>query len=209
MTILDNELVRKYFGCRAVCTEAHFINVGYDEHERCMSFRILAAMQQPIRKGERYLWWFSDKVEEKISDVDSLGCDETAHPHCLRLPDAHQKQDSKCHCPNYMWHVDHTMCPLNHPTPRPNLRTANEIGQGVWPSGTSPEKSSQDPRCKCTMRPCWHGESPKDAVEEKIIEIEKLIPSNYIFGLIEKKLRDLVRLARETKPEMRSSDKFA
>lgn len=88
-SLLDNELVRKYFGCRAVCTEAHFINVGYDEHEWCMSSRILESMQQPIKKGDRYLLAnFDGSVSEEIGG----GLTDYFHAYCLRLPSQFQTE---------------------------------------------------------------------------------------------------------------------
>lgn len=184
--ILDNELARKYFGCRAVCTQEHFINVGYSEHGRCMSARILDAMQQPILKGERYLKiTILGDILENIAEYDL-----SPYANYLRLPDAFQKQDSRE--PDYLCDVCHRMA---------SKHIACEIPHKPTPS---PEK------CECERgRAQWHGHNekcaiykPKDAVEEKIINICDEIARCWInreFVTASFQLRDLVRLARESR----------
>jgi hypothetical protein len=81
---LKNELIVKYFGC-----VLHETGSRYD-CEWIMSSKILRAMQEPIRKGERYIYsngngdWFEKVAEEGIP-----------YQQCFvaRLPDAHQKRE--------------------------------------------------------------------------------------------------------------------
>lgn len=184
--LLDNELVRTYFGCRALCTEAHFVNVGYDEHERCIAYRILDAMQQPIRKGERYLdingLSCGAGVKEGVSLLDIY----YLHAFYLRLPNAFQPQNQKQENPQCQ-----PMCcaicggtVVHKPTPSPEKCEASiKCCAGCW---KYPEKHD----CPC--------HKPKDAaVEEKIEKMAKQFMPR-LFGF-ETELRDLVRIARETK----------
>lgn len=63
--ILDNELVKKYFNCNS-CKETE----GQTDWHR--AFKILDAMQQPLRKGERYLLIDYEIICEKVADSNSL-----------------------------------------------------------------------------------------------------------------------------------------
>lgn len=95
MSILDNEWVRKYFGLRrqefACCPNA-MAGCG------CMALRVLTAMEQPIKKGDRYLYShngpehkgriFEDVAPREMSpwwQITGI---------CLRLPD--RFQEKKC-----------------------------------------------------------------------------------------------------------------
>lgn len=177
MGILENELVWKYFGTKHTgCPEG----CNYD-HFDASSKRVLDAMQQPIRKGERYLNCHApnDRWAELVSYEDITNY----HPYHLRLPDAHQKQECKyCGAPLGLGRNEEDC--VSKPTP-------------------SPEK------CKCTCHKvpldfkhdccglaAWF-DNPKDAVEDKIKEICEAIDD---FGHVAPhKLRDLVRIAREIK----------
>jgi len=73
--ILENELVRKYFDKK--WGEGNF------------AWNVIESMQQPIRKGERYLFVKSNGfVCEQINSGDNQGGMECSfHAHVLRLPD--------------------------------------------------------------------------------------------------------------------------
>jgi hypothetical protein len=87
--ILDNELVRKYFA---------FDLEGKEYDQSSIAACVLHAMQEPIRKGERYLGWpsyttvnqWTEQVcgEHEITPIDF-------HPFQLRLPDRFQKRECK------------------------------------------------------------------------------------------------------------------
>lgn len=93
MNILDNELVRKYFG------SDHNFNCDCSswEHRALLSESLITAMQQPIRKGDRALEYFvsMDKWQEIVW---SLTPSEGYHPVFLRLPDRFQGE-KECDCP--------------------------------------------------------------------------------------------------------------
>lgn len=75
MNILDNELVRKYF---------------YEGDHYLMTDRILEAMQQPIKKGDKYLNLFiSGEILEHVSEYAF----PAFHSWALRLPDRFQPKD--------------------------------------------------------------------------------------------------------------------
>lgn len=102
MDLLENELVLKYFGCRVLCSEAHFTNMAYDEHERCISTRVLQSMQEPIKKGERFINCHgpngNGQTSESVNETGQwYGYQEPWHPYYLRLPDRFQKQEC-VHC---------------------------------------------------------------------------------------------------------------
>lgn len=92
MSILDNELVRKYFGSFAK--------------------PVLDAMQQPIRKGERILVIRSHDGSI-MEDVAIRDCDYM-HPFDLRLPDEFQKKECDCLC-----HKGQYCCECKNTFPKP------------------------------------------------------------------------------------------
>lgn len=102
MTLLDNELVLKYFGPKeggiVECCE-HEINTVGQRIKRDMSYAILRAMQEPIKKGERYLGRGMLKSTEnwlEQTNTDGLDyCELNFHPYALRLPSRFQKQEKK------------------------------------------------------------------------------------------------------------------
>lgn len=195
-SLLDNELVKKYFGydnCLGLGGS------GKCTHPNCMALRILKSQQQPIRKGERYLFWHKDKVTEMVWE-DFMATIEESHAEHLRLPDAFQPQNQKqepitknCACGEFrFWstihRVDGPCYQIDKPTP-------------------SPEKCECSPACNhgysehCNC--CGALDKPKDAVPPFSREVEAKIDSIVMNwskqdNLI-KELRDLVRLARETK----------
>lgn len=173
-TILDNELVRKYFGCKD--SKTHLCFSSDDCH---MSYDILRAMQEPIGKGERYLFLAEDQWLENDS-----GCYRGFHPKELRLPDRFQPQEKK-ECEN----LGMLTC----------FRCHRELIH-------KPKPSEENKECSCSDKSVWEKHIcskcgvemavKRDAVEEKIKEVMVYfqMPSS---GVLEAKLRELVRLARE------------
>lgn len=81
MSILDNELVKKYFECERGCV-CKWRGIG--DH---MCRKIVIAMQQPIKKGERYLGLDMDGA---VCERNIYPSSENLHPFSLRLPDQFQ-----------------------------------------------------------------------------------------------------------------------
>lgn len=189
--ILDNELVHRYFGN----TKEWF--AGSPGYLYEMSYCILQAMQQPIRKGELVLERFpSDPINEWQVTKAPKDFDADIHSSWLRLPDAFQKQEPCCKFKKGLWktrlrpggivEICHTCLEEERTQPAP-----------------SPEK------CGCG-RVQWQGHDEKCAiytpidvaVEEKINDILWPGINNdvvYDREAMRTKLRDLVKLARETK----------
>jgi hypothetical protein len=117
VSLLENELVRRFFG---ECED----HLGCNRD--CMSRHILDAMQQPIKKGERYLFHNGEKLTEFT--VTGAEADEPFHPLLLRLPDKFQpKQEcdgvlvcQKCgHAPGYTCRMpEPAICNSWHVRPR-------------------------------------------------------------------------------------------
>ena len=94
-SILDNELVKKFFGD---CEHGERSERGSASawHVRvCMADKVLRAQQEPIREGEFYLWIDGpvDISYVKCSDPTS---EDMYHPNMLRLPDKFQKKEIGC-----------------------------------------------------------------------------------------------------------------
>lgn len=86
MNLLEHELVVKYFG--ADLPAGHYI-------VEAISHRIIKAMCEPLKKGERFLSinerWDPLKIIEQICVFDTPP--DNFHPYSLRLPDKFQ-----CYC---------------------------------------------------------------------------------------------------------------
>src|ERR1700680_3587306 len=85
--LLNDPLIRKYFGDIPNCKPS--------EYPMAVAYRVLLAMQEPIRKGERYLYIDSLNgliVQEKMLKGEVVGI-PAFHPFYLRLPAAHQKRE--------------------------------------------------------------------------------------------------------------------
>ena len=138
MDILDNELVRKYF-------ENEYPE---DRTPATTALRILRAMEEPIKKGERLLDLKPDGYAVESQWKIHIACTEF-HPGFLRLPDRFQKQgcdhDGYLRCVNCGNNFT-TGWKLTKPTPEPALF-----------------------KCKDFAGQCQHpGCKPKYEVEEKI-----------------------------------------
>jgi hypothetical protein len=165
--ILDNELVRKYFG-----EDNKFF------HED-IAVRVLRAMQEPIRKGERVLEFFvePERWKDAIYVYDGVSLNQF-HPMFMRLPDRFQtaeKKECKCTCHNVLKHKFHEYCdqpmpPNSNPPPAPLCDCVSGLGQ---PHPThAPEKHFDDfakhseKKCACENLLCINGEwhkKPSDA----------------------------------------------
>jgi hypothetical protein len=87
MSILDNELVNRYFG----------VNAGTPEKaRRYMAEKVIEAMEQPVKCGDKYLDLESFEVVVARSRFmsESVNFPEW-HPRVLRLPDRFQEQPKK------------------------------------------------------------------------------------------------------------------
>ena len=105
MSILDDAKVRQYF-YKGKCEIPPYNCEG---HQNCMALRVLAAMEAPIKKGERYLsiWTNPLNVKEDVADADfpksyKWYFNDNYHPCELRLPNRFQepkvehKHDWRC-----------------------------------------------------------------------------------------------------------------
>jgi len=83
-SLLENELVQKYFA----------IDDWDGGCKRCDAQAVLRAMQEPIRKGDKYLFW---KLVPEIMTCATEDLETTWHPDYLRLPDRFQtERKEKC-----------------------------------------------------------------------------------------------------------------
>lgn len=140
MNILDNELVRRYFWCNPGCE-------SWESHYSHMAHRVLLAMQEPIRKGERYLYWSLDYPESWVEQTQTND-DDSFHPLKLRLPDRFQKRECECICHNTK--ENHNCCE-NMNKPQPEAQKCDCVGNSLGPN--------------CKIHPQY--DNPKDEVEEK------------------------------------------
>lgn len=85
--ILDNELVKKYFGEYKVGDTMAMLDI------RELALRVLAAMQGVISKKERCLGWVNGDIWQEEDCAEELG---NFHPTLLRLPDQFQKRECGC-----------------------------------------------------------------------------------------------------------------
>lgn len=89
MSILDNELVKTYF-LKGKCT---CFGIWMEcDHLACASERVFAAMEQPIKKDERYMAVFRDSVIKEAIWTNSSDIGGW-HPYYLRLPDRFQTKE--------------------------------------------------------------------------------------------------------------------
>lgn len=180
MNILDNELVRKYFGCES--NDCKSLSGVDHDWLSCMSFRILRAMQEPIRKGERYLdvngFWIKESIQEH--DWDTCW-----HPVRFRLPDSFQKREDP-HKGRMLNYCGHQNCEY-------------EI---KWSCGNeySTLDKPEPPKCECGIDTYYHKCQTKDPVEGKIQDLMQYCvwgpkDHKWFVGM----LRELVDLARAGK----------
>ena len=109
MNLLENELIKKYFGCYKKDCQ----NRGDEE----MACNVLHAMQEPIKKGDKFL--FNERVDIWTEQTENCE-DNYFHPFRLRLPDAFQEKKEEslpCGC---------------HKTPDPVEEKINKIMFEFW-----------------------------------------------------------------------------
>lgn len=109
MTLLSNELVRRFFGCKeSDCSRWHYDNPEISES--CMALRVLKAMEEPIKNGEKFLklypnddgTYFGDMVEACF-DVDRSYYESKW---ILRLPSRFQEpKENKGGIPSTVHHL--------------------------------------------------------------------------------------------------------
>lgn len=215
MNILENELVRKYFGCH--CPPEQNTLAGYHPEncsDKAIALRILQAMQEPIKKGESYL---NSANKNDWIRLDDCPIDiEDFHPFGLRLPDQFQSpkpstakclhKTSGCYCSysitgheccGYLNHHIGCICHLQKPCSHQSS-PAKECSHCTGILERHQLENQNECLCQCHKTPLY------DLVEEKIKEIKfELIWSNdkqaYLIHPLEVRLRELVALARETK----------
>lgn len=212
--ILENDLVRKYFGCEK---GAHGACDG--KRNDCMertAFRVLKSMQEPIRKGEQAMWLWYRQVHDDwiVGPWDGTKLDDY-HPYVLRLPDRFQTAGKKdifdLPADFKLWGYSLAelrsmrnfaesrgwMVPINQPPPEQEQSGMSKL-QGRKPA--EPEKCGHTE----DVKDCYYCK-PSDAVEAKIEEIINLVsllakyPSYDPVHQIGDWCRELVKLAREEK----------
>ena len=149
MNILDNELVRKYFRC-----EVHKGLGGSTKCQLCseamMAYRILRAMQEPIKKGDEFLnldW--DGGISGPWKAEKDVPCEKQFFGIRLRLPDRFQKQEC------YQTSI---MCP-----------SCNQPHQIVKPT-PEPEKCKHGYEYPSHCMPCngWTCPSPQDKPKDEV-----------------------------------------
>ena len=93
--ILSNELVKTYFE-KGSCLGEPKVYDGNCKHKNCMALRVLRAMGEPIKKGDKILEWHQLGVIETIS-MDDMS---EYHPISLRLPSQFQARLQEVHIEN-------------------------------------------------------------------------------------------------------------
>lgn len=196
-SILDNPLVLRYFGCDGLehtpsnKAYTHWCQTHGSGCEPFISERILQAMQEPIRKGEKYLdlsnSWYREKNHLGQLPVMIADCDleplEEPHFSFLRLPDRFQRQEIDLLCQKCRRDCKCTSRGLDQPTPsdaigeRKEYRyTEQELRAKGWARGTD--------------------QPQRDKVEKVIRETMYHVAEHGTVAL-ENKLRELVQLVRE------------
>lgn len=134
--LLSHPLVLKYFGCGCAPLEPE-----WPKHTgSCYSWRaraVIEAMQEQIKKGERYLW-VPAEVEPRIEIAGNLNYDitERFHPYFLRLPSRFQSPASEKECCEY--HSD-------------RWRNDTTVGE-VIPWCGEHKTTAPIPKCRCAMQ---------------------------------------------------------
>ncbi len=117
-SLLENELVLKYFGCCDETPEPEKHTLPHMGWEGAMARRVLRAMQEPIKKGDKIIEWHQLGVIETIAMFDM----HEYHPINLRLPQRFQPVEPEKECDGIVtWKDSH--CPGC---------TAKKIQQKSW-----------------------------------------------------------------------------
>jgi len=118
-SLLENELVKKYFG-EGPCLGEPNVFQGNCKHKNCTALRILKAQCEPIKKGEKFLTaGCSMKISECEGDVTVQQVAGLFHPYWLKLPSQHQP---------------HRECPYCHRNDRPLKQCCQDLHKSPSPS---------------------------------------------------------------------------
>lgn len=167
--ILDNPLIRKYFGNETPGGIIHCDDPKTFQYQDWIAGNVLRSMQEPIRPGEKFLCGTSGMWRE--TENRSGFCASEFHPFSLRLPPSFQKKECG---PGVVRNGIYECACVRQPAPEPE-RCA--CGQNL----NVPHISD---RCK-----------PSEPVEEKIEWLIANMP-DITRPLWREHLRALVRLAR-------------
>lgn len=175
-SILDNELVKKYFGCGCFNPNRTCPAIGNCKDE--MAGNVLRAMQEPIKNGDRVLF-MNTSGDVKEDTAASVCLPLTFHGTCLRLPSRFQgteKKECGCSCHHQANKVYESQCKCHQPAPSQTCNDPKAHGCGLPPK-------------------------PSEAVEEKIKQIiDEYIESNAMsWPYLKEKLRELVAMVRKGK----------
>lgn len=122
--LLENQLVRKYFACESFGGHKLCTKQGYCK--QYMAYRIIQAMQEPIKSGEKMLELYHDgRVVEEIS----VGNHNQFHSWFLRLPSQFQPPKKEMEC-----------LILGH--------MCDNCGGEIWEHKKSPSPSKAEFECK-------------------------------------------------------------
>lgn len=172
MNLLESELVKKCFGCSRdfICPVRHLEPTRESKPDyRCLSVRVLDAMQRPINVGDRCLAWTvgltAGWTEWTCYENTILGS-ACWHPNYLRLPDAFQKRECERSCSNTHSLLGRNPCPCScH----------------QWPSCAGEKPTKRE---------------PPSAIEEKMADF--LVRWRIVGNESMNDLRELVRMARKS-----------
>lgn len=197
MTLLDEAQVKKYFGCDEPCRR-RCLEGRMECGEECMpsrALRVLRAMQEPIREGERYLLIDCEVICEKVAEFDTLN--HTKHLGALRLPDQFQKRCVVCD------KTGHEMC---KPAPTQECKKIDCCCRCRCRCHQSPSETVkyEVPCCLCishkgSCKYCYcQGKSSK-TVEEKIERLVTIYCKSRRHDEFEEIVRELVALVKAGK----------
>lgn len=208
MNLLDNELIRKFFACSSECRCETFGSC-----EGALATRVLTSMQEPIKKGDKYILCDHDGVISLRTAEYAL--DSAIHSACLRLPDRFQpsvskvqKQNAeciKCHRAESLYCkecfegevllVEKCVCPCCKGVPH----LQKECHYAFHLVKEKPEKCHHENHCnKLPCPDCGRlSAAPKDQIEETIQYLHKIYNQPHCRPL-EDNLRALVNLVRKS-----------
>lgn len=176
MKLLENELLRKYFGDQGntIMLKCCLDRIGsLDER---MALRVLDAMEQPIRTGDRYLgYWFSENTFKE--DVAERGNIEPYHPGMLRLPSRFQptpersEGPAKKECAHCFCRVDRTCCYCKEkkPTPPPACCDDHNYAEGFCRKKPA-EHGCDELRHQMGYQKCPHCPDDKPPLPREVVE---------------------------------------
>lgn len=185
--LLENPLVVKYFSSERKayypCNDP-VSKMDAAAWDKCaMAYRILQAMSEPIKKGEKFLendnngGW-----DERVTALSEFA-ERGFHPFFLRLPDQFQRR-----CGHNTYPNNYCSCPENQPD-----QPKRECGYDY-------QCQHENHRFKL---PCPDCHKKPDPVEEKIEELVEFFGAKGARNAneaIRKVFRELVGLARKEKP---------